>query len=481
MVQPGASDESQRAIAAERLRPASELSLTDDLVWAVLEAAPDAVLLVDGDGRIALANRRVEAMFGYDRAELLGELVETLVPEHLRGAHTAHRLRYRAEPRMRSMGADLELWGRRRDGSLVPVEIALSPVTAAGAVSTVAVVRDISDRRAADAEMRRVRNALDATRDGVYLFDPDDLHFSHVNEGAAAQTGYTREQLCTMSPTHLTPELDEQALRALLEPLRNGAKEAVEVTAAVRRRDGVELPVEMVVQYTPSMGDDPAVFVAVVRDVTEREHAQQQLLDTGRQLALLEDRERIGRDLHDRVIQRLFAAGLAMQAIATTTDDERLVERLERAVDDVDESIRDLRTVIFGLARRTARKSLRDEILGVVTESARTLSFEPNVRFSGAVDSTVPNSLWEHVLAALREILSNIAKHADATAVEVDVNVDESLLLRVRDNGVGLPAVQPAEGQGLRNLASRAASLGGTFQASRNEPSGTAVEWAVPL
>jgi signal transduction histidine kinase len=279
----------------------------------------------------------------------------------------------------------------------------------------------------------------------------------------------------------LTPELEEPALRGLLEPLRNGAKDAVEVTAVVRRRDGLDVPVEMLVQFTPSLGDDPAVYVAVVRDVTEREHAQQQLLDTGRQLALLEDRERIGRDLHDRVIQRLFAAGLAMQAIATTTDDQQLVARLERAVYDVDESIRDLRTVIFGLARRTDRKGLRDEILTLVTESTRTLSFEPKVRFSGPVDSTVPKPLWEHVLAALREILSNVAKHAHATDVEIDVNVDDTLLLRVRDNGVGLPEVQSSEGQGLRNLASRAASLGGTFQASRNDPSGTTIEWAVPL
>src|SRR3954453_16406678 len=84
-------------------RPLSELSLTDEVVWAVLEAAPDAVVLVDPDGRIALANRQVETMFGYARAELLGENVEILVPEEARGVHAAHRLRYRAEPRTRAM------------------------------------------------------------------------------------------------------------------------------------------------------------------------------------------------------------------------------------------------------------------------------------------------------------------------------------------------------------------------------------------
>jgi two-component system sensor histidine kinase DevS len=333
------------------------IELTDDVVWAVIEAAPDAVLLVDSDGRIALANRQVETLFGYDRVELVGAAVEVLVPDDVREMHVDLRRRYQANPVTRPMGVGRELLGRRRDGSLLPVEISLSPVSAA----------------------------------------------------------------------------------------------------------------------------DEVLTIAVVRDVTERVQAQEQLLDAGRQLALLEDRERIARDLHDRVIQRLFATGLALQALATTTDDDALSTRLERAVDEVDESIRDLRTVIFGLARRTTRKSLRDEILALVTESSRALTFEPRVRFSGPIDTTVPKELWEHVIAALREMLSNIAKHAHATDVEIEVHAGDTLRLNVRDNGVGLPATRSGEGQGLRNLASRAESLGGGFAIEAAEPRGTVVHWEASL
>jgi PAS domain S-box-containing protein len=363
----------------------------------------------------------------------------------------------------------------------VPVEIALSPLVAAGSTLTIAIVRDVTERRAAEAEIRRVHNALDATRDGVYLFDATDLRFVHVNEGAARQSAYTREQLCTMTPLHLTPELNEERLREALLPLVEGANRATELTTVLRRRDGEDVPVEMVLQHIPAKADDGAVFVAVVRDITERVHAQQLLLDNDRQLALFEDRERIARDLHDRVIQRLFACGLSLQGIASALSDERIVARLEQNVDDIDESIRDLRTVIFGLTRRKSRSGLRDEVLALATESGRALSFEPRVRFDGLIDTMVPSAVGEHLLAALRELLANIARHANASHVDIDVIVTQDLLLRVVDDGIGFPGTPAPQGEGLRNLAFRAEAMGGTFRAAAREEGGTVVEWRVPL
>jgi signal transduction histidine kinase len=284
-----------------------------------------------------------------------------------------------------------------------------------------------------------------------------------------------------MTPMHLTPDHTERDFRAMVDALRRGERDVMEITTTLRRRDGGELPVEILLQYAPALGDDAEVCTAVMRDVTERVRAQEQLLDAERQLALLDDRERIGRDLHDRVIQRLFSAGLGLQATAAAVPDERVRGRIERAIDEVDESIRDLRTVIFGLAQRRGGPSLKDSVLGLAVESTRALSFEPRVHFSGPIDSTVPPALAEHVISALREILANVAKHANASAVEVHLTVTDSVLLRVEDDGRGIPDQLPQQGEGLRNLAARAGSLDGRFQARRGGAGGTTIEWEVPL
>src|SRR5918996_620307 len=119
---------------------------------ALLDSAPDAIVLVDPHGRITLVNRRTEELFGYDRSELLGQEVELLVPERLREVHHTHRDGYAADPRTREMGADLKLSGRRRDGSEFPVEISLSPVRVGEQDLVITIVRDVSERRAAEIE-----------------------------------------------------------------------------------------------------------------------------------------------------------------------------------------------------------------------------------------------------------------------------------------------------------------------------------------
>ena len=164
----------------------SAAGLTDASVSAVVDAAPDGIIVADAAGQILLANRQTEVLFGYQRGDLLGHSVDDLLPESLSEVHRAHRTRYRAEPRIRAMGAGLNLLGRRSDGSVFPVEISLSPLGTDGGLRVVAVIRDITERIEAEAEARDVREILDATRDGVFIFDADTLRFTYVNEGARA-------------------------------------------------------------------------------------------------------------------------------------------------------------------------------------------------------------------------------------------------------------------------------------------------------
>lgn len=199
-------------------------------------------------------------------------------------------------------------------------------------------------------------------------------------------------------------------------------------------------------------------------------------------VALLEDRDRIARDLHDSVIQRLFAIGLSLEGVARLTTDQRATDRIDSAVDGLDTTIKEIRSAIFELhSIRPGSSSTRQASIELAAESARTLGFEPTIHFDGPIDTLVDESLAEHVLAVQREALTNVAKHAGARAVEVRLTaLDSVLCLEVIDDGAGIdgPAIG---GRGLHNLRSRAKELGGECTIETRVEGGTVLRWSVPL
>jgi signal transduction histidine kinase len=199
-----------------------------------------------------------------------------------------------------------------------------------------------------------------------------------------------------------------------------------------------------------------------------------------RELALLEDRERIARDLHDTVIQRLFATGLRLQGAARLTQRPEVAERITQAVDDLDLTVKHIRTAIFGLeaSRRTAG-GLRSRVLSLAAEAGGALGFDPQVLFDGPVDS-IDDDVATEVLAVLREALANAARHAGATRVEVELTADADVVLRICDNGRGLPPDRRAGGKGLANMEIRAVRLGGSLRAGPAADGGTVIEWRIP-
>jgi signal transduction histidine kinase len=204
---------------------------------------------------------------------------------------------------------------------------------------------------------------------------------------------------------------------------------------------------------------------------------------TAEQVAMLEDRDRIARDLHDLAIQRLFATGMTLQSTLRFVDHPEATERLMRAVDDLDETIKIIRSTIFGLrSRETAQRpqGLRSRAAASVEQAAGSLGFTPSLRMEGLIDTDVPHAVAEEAVAVLTEALSNAARHARATAVSVSLAVAAgTLTVTVADDGTGLQA--RARHSGLRNLAERAARLGGTFETGAGREGGTRLVWRVPL
>ncbi|QSR32503.1 ATPase [Nocardioides sp. S5] len=204
-----------------------------------------------------------------------------------------------------------------------------------------------------------------------------------------------------------------------------------------------------------------------------------QALADRQELALISDRERIARDLHDVVIQRLFATGLQLQGVAAMAGDGAVTERLDSSVAELDDTIKAIRGTIFELQDRRG-DSLRASVRRLVKEYVPVLGFAPVVRTSGPVDTVVPPAIGTQLLAVLREAISNVARHALADSAQVDVSVtSEQLELRVADDGVGLP--EDVTESGLRNARRRAADLGGTLEISRLGERGTVLVWHVPL
>jgi signal transduction histidine kinase len=203
-----------------------------------------------------------------------------------------------------------------------------------------------------------------------------------------------------------------------------------------------------------------------------------------RRLALFEDRDRIARDLHDLVIQRLFATGLGLEGVSRLITDTVAAERIAGFVQDLDRTIRDIRNSIFSLQEPAqAQGSLRSELLRTVLDAADMLGFEPRVSFAGPLDIAVPDPVRSDLLATLREGLANVARHARATSATVDVSVDRAgteLTLVLADDGIGIPE-HPARHSGITNIAERAARWRGTCSIRAGANGGTRLDWQVVL
>ena len=199
-----------------------------------------------------------------------------------------------------------------------------------------------------------------------------------------------------------------------------------------------------------------------------------------RDRALTEDRDRIARDLHDSVIQRLFAIGLSLQGTARLVERPEAVMRIGEAIDKLDDTIRQLRKAIFDIELTINKEGLHPKVLDLVHELRPVMGLLPQVSFSGPVDTVVAGPLAEEVLAVLREALTNVGKHAHATQVFITIAAGEELRLVVADDGSGISGGPPT-GHGLRNIRQRAERLGGSMELGTSREGGTRLTWHVPL
>jgi PAS domain S-box-containing protein len=334
--------------------------------------------------------------------------------------------------------------------------------------------------------MHRVLQTLDTSDDGMLMFDADTLRYAFVNEGAVRLVGYSRAELLTMTPLHLSAHTTEAQFRARMDSLLTDSTIALVRQATLLRKDGTEVPVEKTYRAAPVGRDGHRWVIAMARDITNRlaaeaalRQSQQALHDAEQIVAIADDRERIARDLHDTVIQRLFGEGLKLLSTMSMVDDAPK-HRIQSTIDGLDQTIKELRLAVFSLQGGDPQPAgLRGRLLATLTEATTGLGFEPRLQFDGPIES-IDNSIAEHLMPVLREALSNISRHAKAHDVRVAVAVDEDITLTVSDDGVGVPA-EVIGGHGLVNMTERARCLGGDASINNQPGGGSLLVWRVPL
>lgn len=340
----------------------------------------------------------------------------------------------------------------------------------------------MSDESTAHMVMSRIADqALEFSPDGVVVV-ADGGQIVYANRAMHALVG-ADEPLLGRSIDEFVPD----AVRHRHHRLRSDFEDAPEqrpmgrgADLALKRADGSEVPVE--ISLSPFDLDGLHV-TAAIRDLTDRRTRERELAAANDRLALVAERERIGRDLHDVVLQRLYATGLTVQAVGSLADDETS-SRLDGVIDEIDRTISEIRTIVFALGSAGHKAALRQELADVVAQSNRVLGFTPTLRIDGPIESVLAEATQFEMIASLREAIGNVARHASATCVDLSVVVEgHQVVLTVSDNGVGLPdpTSRPALGNGLVNLRARAAQLGGTCELRPGPRRGAVLTWTAPF
>ena len=323
---------------------------------------------------------------------------------------------------------------------------------------------------------------IDQLPDGVVVCSRDG-RIMLANATLVRISGYQHDELIGMPIDGLVPARHRHrhgALRAEFVDEGKTRPMGPGLQLQLEHRDGELVPVE--ISLAPVGDGTTGAVIAIVRDMTERRRADEVLRVTNDLLSLANERERIARDLHDTVLQRLFGLGLELQAVAMRA--ERTVgERIEQAVDEIDLIIREIRTAVFTLGSASRDGSFGQELNDVASQAKRVLGFSPRLRLAGPVESATTPEIRTELLASLREALANIGRHAAASEAEVDLSAaDGRVTLRVIDNGKGVPSTfDVSSGNGLRNMAERARLLGGACSIGPGPERGTELDWWVPL
>jgi PAS domain S-box-containing protein len=472
----------------------------NEQLLGIIQSAMDAIITVDASQRIVVFNETAATIFRCRAEEAIGAPLEQFIPERFRAAHRAHIERF-GETRVtaRAMGAKLQLFGLRADGEEFPIDASISQVTVDGEKFYTVILRDVSERRRIEAKVLAERDAAQRYLDvaGVMLVALDtDGVVTLINRKGCEILGYGEQEIVGRNWfEHFVPESHRAGTRAVFAKLLSGDPAPSSIHEnPVLRRGGTERLIDW---RNQAISDEDGRIVGALssgEDITERKATQEALERSYRELRELSqimnevregERTRIARELHDELAQWLTALKMdvAWLGARLPAGQAQLLARAERMKGVVDTTVAAVRRIASDL-----RPVMIDD-LGLVPSIEHLLGSLAE-RTNITVRLEVPEDgldfrdpLATAVYRMVQEALTNVARHAHATEVRVSLAVAEGLvLIRVVDNGVGLPASSPGrKSYGLLGIRERAQTLGGEARIFSPPEGGTVVEISIPL
>ncbi|MEK1906553.1 MAG: PAS domain S-box protein [Pseudomonas sp.] len=441
-------------------RQSENLREREERFRLVVEASPNAIVLADRSGRITMINRQTELMFGYGREELVGQLVEKLLPDAIRGAHVGMRQNYQSAPEPRRMGGNRELFGQHRDGRSIPLEVGLSPIRAGDDLLVQAVIIDISARKAAE---ERFRQVVEASPNAILLVDGKG-RVAMANRQTEEMFGYPRSELIGQPVERLLPE----SLRAMHPGMRQGffnepspRRMGNNRDLFGQHRDGRLIPLE--VGLSPLRTGDELLVQAVIIDISERKAAEQRLREQAEQLALAnryksEFLANMSHELRTPLNSILILSEQLKQNMAGNLTEKQVkhADIIYKAGNDLLQLIND----VLDLAKIEAgRVQLKLEPLNVhdmlveLDSSLRPMAELKGLRLLSSIEPGVPRAIHSdrgRLHQILRNLLSNALKFTEQGEVELLISRSmtpldderETLEIVVRDTGIGIAPEQ---------------------------------------